>query len=81
MVETLTKTKRAERNVTKKIPDGDSLNSKHPNPYEVAYKQLWDELPEWKKMTFALERAKKTFSQYGIYAEFVKSVVRLAEEI
>lgn len=65
----------------KRKPDvGGPLNSKHPNPYEIAYKELWDPLPDWKKVMFSNIIADGEFSEYGLYAEFVKSVVAKAEE-
>ena len=57
-----------------------SLNSKNPNPFELAYKELWDKLPAWKKDAFAEDIAKGR-TDWGIYEEFCKQVNERAEEL
>lgn len=56
-----------------------SLNSKNPNPFELAYKELWDKLPKWKQIAFAEENAEKRCS--GLHSEFLKQVANKAEEL
>lgn len=78
-LKTPTKRKTSKKKTAGKSRGG-SLNSKNPNPYEIAYKKLWDKLPQWQKDGYALQVAEKKFSEYGMYAEFVRQVARLAEK-
>ena len=57
-----------------------SLNSRNPNPFEVAYKELWDKLPEWKKRAFAEDIAAGR-TDWGLYEQFCKNVSERAEEL
>jgi hypothetical protein len=57
-----------------------TLNSKNPNPYELAYKELWDKLPAWKRNAFAEDVVNKKYD-WGIYGEFIKAVNERAEEL
>jgi hypothetical protein len=55
-----------------------TLNSKEPNPYELAYKELWDKLPPWKKQAITDDISNKVVdSRYQ--TEFAKEVIRKAE--
>jgi len=55
-----------------------SLNSKNPNPFELAYKEVFDALPRWKQIAVAEDRAEgKTTS---VTEDFVQTVARVAEE-
>ena len=55
-----------------------SLNSKDPNPFELAYKELWDKLPAWKKLAITEDQAAGKDS--GVLVDFIKSVSLKAEE-
>jgi len=57
-----------------------TLNSKEPNPYELAYKELWDKLPAWKKNAFSEDIANGR-TDYSLYIEFTDSVNTRAEQI
>lgn len=57
-----------------------TLNSKNPNPYEIAYKELWDKLPKWKKISFSENIASGEYN-WSLYEEFVKQVSERAEEL
>jgi len=57
-----------------------TLNSKSPNPFELAYKELWDKLPTWKQNAFAEDVANKRYD-WGLYGEFIKKVNERAEEL
>jgi len=57
-----------------------SLNSKNPNPYELAYKELWDKLPAWKRNAFAEDVANKRYD-WGLYGEFIREVNIRADEL
>lgn len=72
---TATKTKR-----TKKKQVKGTLNSTNPNPYEVAYKELWDKLPQWKKQVFSEDIAEGKYD-WSVYTDFVKEVTEKAEEL
>jgi hypothetical protein len=63
---------------TKTKPTG-SLNSKTPNPFELAYKELWDLLPQWKKVAFAEENS--TGRCTSLHSQFLEEVNLKAEEI
>lgn len=56
-----------------------TLNSKEPNPYELAYKELWDKLPAWKKLAVTEDQAAGKDS--GVLVEFTKAVSHRAEQI
>lgn len=56
-----------------------SLNSKNPNPFELAYKELWDKLPQWKKDAIAEDRS--TGRTTSVSEIFVKAVSQRAEEL
>lgn len=62
----------------KKPATGGALNSKTPNAYELAYKELWDKLPEWKKNAFIEDIAAKRYD-WSLYVEFIAEVRVLAE--
>lgn len=62
-----------------KIKVTGSLNSKNPNPFELAYKELWDKLPAWKKQAIAEDRAAGRDS--SVVVEFTKAVSQKAEEL
>lgn len=62
-----------------KIKVTGSLNSKDPNPFELAYKELWDKLPAWKKIAVAEDQAAGKDS--GVLVEFTKAVSQRAEEL
>ena len=55
-----------------------TLNSKHPNPYEIAYKTVWDMLPAWKRNALTDDIAAKNYTS-RVYEEFTAEVVRVAE--
>jgi hypothetical protein len=57
-----------------------SLNSKDPNPFEVAYKELWDKLPDWKKRAFAEDIANGRYD-WGLYEQFCSEVNDRSEEL
>ncbi len=56
-----------------------SLNSKNPNPFELAYKELWDKLPQSKKDALTEDRVtgKYTYSSQV----FAEAVSKRAEEL
>lgn len=55
-----------------------SLNSNNPNPFELAYKEIFDKLPRWKQLALAEDRAEgKTTS---VTTQFVDDVSRAAEK-
>lgn len=56
-----------------------TLNSKSPNPFELAYKELWDKLPQWKKTAFAEENAEGRCST--LHSHFLKEVSAKAERL
>jgi hypothetical protein len=64
----------------KKKLTGGSLNSKVPNPFELAYKELWDKLPRWKQNAFAEDIANKR-TDWGLYDEFIQQVNARAEQL
>ena len=57
-----------------------TLNSRNPNPFELAYKELWDKLPEWQKRAFTEDIVAKRLD-YGLYSEFIGKVNQRAEEL
>ena len=64
---------------TNKVPAAGSLNSKNPNPYELAYKELWDKLPPWKKLAVTEDTA--AGKDTGVLDEFIKAVNHRAEQL
>lgn len=55
-----------------------SLNSKNPNPFELAYKEVFDKLPRWRQLAVTEDRAEgKTTS---VTIQFVDEVSRVAEK-
>ena len=55
-----------------------TLNSKNPNPFELAYKEVFDQLPRWKQVAVAEDRAEGKHT--SVTEDFVKEVARVAEE-
>ena len=55
-----------------------TLNSKNPNPFELAYKEVFDKLPRWKQVAIAEDRAEG--KDTSVSQDFVKEVARVAEE-
>ncbi len=55
-----------------------SLNSKNPNPFELAYKEVFDKLPRWRQVAIAEDRAEG--KDTSVTQDFVKEVARVAEE-
>lgn len=55
-----------------------SLNSKNPNPFELAYKEVFDKLPRWKQFAIAEDRAEGKTT--GVTIQFVDDVSRVAEK-
>ena len=53
---------------------------KDPNPYEIAYKELWDKLPQWKKVSFSEDIAEGKYD-WSLYTEFINQVNERAEEL
>lgn len=56
-----------------------SLNSKSPNPFELAYKELWDKLEPWKKEAFSQENADDRCT--SLHSDFLKQVSHRADEL
>ena len=54
-----------------------TLNSKIPNPFELAYKELWDLLPNWKKNAFAEENSTGRCS--ALHSAFLEEIANKAE--
>lgn len=57
-----------------------TLNSKTPNPFELAYKELWDKLPAWRRAAITDDIAHDRLNS-RLHSEFAKEVARRAEEI
>ena len=68
------------QNMPKKKKVTGTLNSKDPNPYEIAYKELWDKLPQWKKVSFSEDIAEGKYD-WSLYTEFINQVNERAEEL
>jgi len=68
-----------ERDALLKPKAKGTLNSKTPNPFELAYKELWDLLPAWKKKAFADENAANRMTD--THHKFIKDVTDRAEEL
>jgi len=56
-----------------------TLNSKIPNPFELAYKELWDKLPTWKKKAFAEENSASRMTD--LHHKFIEDVAAKVEEL
>jgi hypothetical protein len=57
-----------------------TLNSKNPNPFELAYKELWDKLAGWRRDAI-LEDMQAGRENSRLQLEFAKEVAERAEEM
>lgn len=58
-----------------------TLNSKVPNPFEIAYKELWDKLPAWKRAAITEDIAAGRRDTSSTYHRFISDVSQRAEAI
>lgn len=68
------------RTKAQRKPAEGTLNSKKPNPYELAYKIVWDKLPRWKQLAITEDIAAKNWDT-RLYNEFAHDVAKTAEEM
>jgi hypothetical protein len=68
----------AKKSGVKKVEG--TLNSKEPNPFELAYKQVWDSLPKWKQNAITEDIA-NSITNSRVHEEFAKRVNEVAESM